>query len=91
MARIDIRRKHSYTLKDAKKAVDALAKKLAKEHSLDCAWQDNTLEFSRSGVKGHIALTKGEIHVFAELGFLMGMLKPQIEAEINEYLDEHID
>lgn len=90
MARIDIVRKHKHSLKDARKAVDELARQLADEHDLQCGWEGNTLAFSRNGVDGHIALSKGEIHVHAELGFLMGLLKPTIENEINRYLDEHI-
>lgn len=90
MARIDIRRTHHFTMKDARKAVDKLAKSIAKEFSLECGWEGNTLAFSRSGVDGHIALTKGEIHVYADLGFVMGMMKPMIEQEINRHLDEQI-
>lgn len=90
MARIDIRRKHHFTMKDARKAVDKLAKQIAEEFSVDCSWEGNTLAFKRSGVDGHIALTKDEIHVYADLGFMMGVLKPTIEREINRHLDEHI-
>jgi putative polyhydroxyalkanoate system protein len=90
MARIDIRRTHTHTMKDAKKAVDKLAKSIAREFALECTWDGNTLAFSRSGVDGHIALSKGEVHVYAELGFVMGMMKPMIEQEINRHLDEQI-
>jgi len=90
MARIDIRRKHDYNMKDAKKAVDKLAKKIAKEFDVECAWEGNTLAFSRSGVDGHIALSKDEIHVYVELGFLMGVMKGTVEREINRHLDEQL-
>jgi putative polyhydroxyalkanoate system protein len=91
MAKIDIRRKHDKTLADARKAVNRLAKSIAKEFDLDCSWEGNTLAFSRSGVDGHIALNKGEIHVYANLGFVMGVMKPMIEREINRHLDEQIN
>lgn len=90
MAHIDIRRKHTLSLSEARKAVNKLAKSIAREFAVDCSWDQNTLAFSRSGVDGHIALTKGEIHVYAELGFLMGVMKPMIEREINRHLDEQI-
>ena len=90
MAKIDSRRKHQLSLAEARKAVNKLAKSIAKEFDLDCAWEGNTLAFSRSGVDGHIALEKGEVHVFADLGFVMGMMKPMIEREINRHLDEQI-
>lgn len=91
MASIDIRRKHHLSLSEAKKAVSKLAKSIAKEFDLECGWEGNTLAFSRSGVDGHIALEKGEVHVYAELGFLMGMMKPMIEQEIHRHLDEQIN
>ncbi len=90
MARIDIRRKHALPLKDARKAVDKLAKQISKEFDVSCSWEGNVLAFSRGGVDGHIALEKNEVHVYADLGFLMGVLKPSIEREINRHLDEHI-
>ncbi|HET9033561.1 MAG TPA: polyhydroxyalkanoic acid system family protein [Dokdonella sp.] len=90
MAQIDIRRKHHLSNSEARKAVNKLAKSIAKEFDLDCGWEGNTMNFSRSGVDGHIALEKGEVHVFANLGFVMGMMKPMIESEINRHLDEQI-
>ena len=90
MARIDIRRKHNLSMKDARKAVDKLAKKISKEFDVSCSWDDNVLAFSRSGVDGHIALEKNEVHVYADLGFLMGVMKKTIESEINRHLDEQI-
>lgn len=90
MARIDIRRKHDLPLKDARKAVDKLARKITREFDVACTWEGNTLAFSRSGVDGHIALEKGQVHVYAELGLVMGMMKPLIESEINRHLDEQI-
>ena len=90
MAKIDIRRKHHLSLAEARKAVNKLAKSIASEFDLDCGWEGNTLAFSRSGVDGHIALEKGEVHVYADLGFLMGVTKPMIEREIHRHLDEQI-
>ena len=90
MAKIDIRRKHHLSLAEARKAVNKLAKSIASEFDLECGWEGNTLAFSRSGVDGHIALEKGEVHVYADLGFLMGVMKPMIEREIHRHLDEQI-
>ena len=90
MAQIDIRRKHQLSIAEARKAVNKLAKSMAKEFDLECDWEGNTLAFSRSGVDGHIALEKGEVHVHAKLGFVMGMMKSMIESEINRHLDEQI-
>ncbi len=90
MARIDIRRKHDLSISEARKAVTKLAKSISKEFDLESGWEGNTMTFSRSGVDGHIVLEKGEVHVHADLGFVMGMMKPMIESEINRHLDEQI-
>ena len=44
----------------------------------------------RSGIKGRIAVSKDSLHVRAELGFLMGAMKPLIEREIERLLDENL-
>jgi putative polyhydroxyalkanoate system protein len=87
MAAIDIRRKHGKSLKDARAAVERVAKAVAKEYGFTHAWDGNTLEFSRSGAKGLIKVAKGDVHIHAELGFLMSALKPVIEKEIARKLD----
>jgi putative polyhydroxyalkanoate system protein len=56
---------------------------------IESSWSGNTLNFSRAGVDGKIRVTADDIHVTAELGFLLGMLKPAIEREIERHLDQH--
>jgi len=90
MAIIDIRREHSSSLKSARAAVEKVAKSIAKEYDVEHHWDGDVLHFDRSGVKGRITVAKHEIHVRAELGFLMGALKSVIEHEIERKLDEHI-
>jgi putative polyhydroxyalkanoate system protein len=90
MAVIDIRREHGSSIKSAKAAVERVAKAIAKEYGIDHHWSGDKLQFDRSGVKGHIAVAKHELHVRVELGFLMGALKPMIEREIERQLDEHL-
>jgi putative polyhydroxyalkanoate system protein len=87
MSSIDIRRKHSRSLKQAKAAVDKTAAAIGKKFDIQSEWSGNTLKFSRPGVAGSIRVTAGEVHVSAELGFLLGMLKPAIENEIEQQLD----
>ena len=86
MAVIDIRRKHGQSLKDAKAAVERVAKSVAHEYGFAHAWDGNTLSFSRSGAKGTIRVLKSEVHIHAELGFLMAALKGVIENEITRKL-----
>ena len=88
MAVIDIRRTHGRSIKDAKAAVERVAKAIAKQYGISHRWEGNILTFSRGGVDGKIAVAKHEVHIHAELGFLMGALKPVIEREITRQLDD---
>ena len=88
MSRIDIRHAHTLSKAKARKAVEEFAQKLAERFQMDYAWDGDMLNFSRSGVDGHIALEGTELHVFARLGLLTAMFKEPIEAEIRRVLAE---
>lgn len=89
MASIDMRRKHGMTLKSARSAVDDTAARLGSRFSLRSEWIEDTLHFDGSGVRGTIHVTRTVVHVRAELGFLLGALRPIIESEIERQLEEH--
>ncbi len=88
MSRIDIRHAHSLPKPQARKAIEAVAKKLAEKFDMDYGWDGDILNFSRSGVDGHIAMEPKELHVYAKLGFLTSMFKDPIESEIKRVLQE---
>lgn len=88
MANIDIRHRHSLPPAQARQAVQEVADKLVHRFGVSCHWDGDILHFSRSGVDGHIALAAEELHVSAQLGFLLGAMKGPIEAEIKRVLDE---
>lgn len=72
----------------ARKAVDEVAHKLAERFHMECGWEGDVLNFSRSGVDGHIELLPKNIHVHAKLGFLAAMFKDSIQDEIQRVLGE---
>ena len=88
MSRIDIRHAHSLPKAQARKAIEEVAKKLSEKFEMDYGWDGDTLNFSRSGVDGHIALEPKGLHVHAKLGFLTAMFKDPIESEIKRVLKE---
>ena len=88
MSRIDIRHPHSLSKAKARKAIEDVARKLAEKFDMDYSWEGDTLNFSRSGVDGHIALGPDDLHVHAKLGFLTAMFKEPIEGEIKRVLKE---
>lgn len=88
MAVIDIQRKHGRSIKDAKAAVERVAKAIGKEYGIAHRWDGNALSFSRTGVAGSIRVAKADVHVRVELGFLMSALRSTIEREISRQLDD---
>ncbi|TWI03923.1 putative polyhydroxyalkanoate system protein [Luteimonas cucumeris] len=88
MSSIDIHHPHSLPMPKARKAVEEVAQKLAERFGVDYSWDEDTLNFMRSGVDGKIALLPKQLHVSAELGFLLSALKGPIESEIRRVLDE---
>nr|WP_298155752.1 polyhydroxyalkanoic acid system family protein [uncultured Pseudoxanthomonas sp.] len=91
MASIDIRHPHSKTPAQARKAIEGVAKKLSERFDMDYDWDGDTLNFSRSGVEGRIALLTDTLRVTATLGFLLSAMKGPIEAEIRRVLSEKFD
>lgn len=89
MSKIDIRRKHGKSLKAAKAAVEKTADAIGKKFQIASAWDGDALNFSRGGVTGRIEVSKTEVRVQAELGFLFGMMKPMIEEEILRQFDKN--
>ena len=89
MSRIDIRHPHSLSKAKARKAIEDVARKLAEKFDMDYGWEGDTLNFSRSGVDGHIVLGPDDLHVHAKLGFLTAMFKEPIEGEIKRVLKEN--
>jgi len=88
MPAIDIRHAHSMPPAKARKAVDDVARKLAERFDIEYDWDGDALNFTRSGVDGRIALTPNQLHVTAQLGFLLSALKGPIEAAIRRELAE---
>jgi putative polyhydroxyalkanoate system protein len=88
MSRIDIRHAHTLAAPQARKAIEEVAVKLQDRFQIDYSWDGDTLNFTRSGIDGHIALEDTALHVQAKLGFLAAMFKEPIEAEIKRVLKE---
>ncbi|HYM87436.1 MAG TPA: polyhydroxyalkanoic acid system family protein [Pseudoxanthomonas sp.] len=91
MPSIDIHHPHSKTPAQARKAIEGVARKLAERFDIKHEWDGDTLNFMRSGVDGKIKLSPKKLHVTAQLGFMLSMLKDPIESEIKRVLSEKFD
>jgi putative polyhydroxyalkanoate system protein len=90
MASIDIRREHGKTHAEARAIVEKTADSMNKKFGVASEWDGDTLHFRRSGVNGRIQVTKTEVIVHAELGLLLGAMRPVIEREIQSQLDKRL-
>lgn len=89
MSHIDIHARHTMDREQAQHAADQLSKDLASKFGIDYVWEEDIIHFERPGVHGQIIVNGEEIHIQAQLGFMLALLKGPIENEIHQYLSEH--
>lgn len=91
MADIHIERRHALGLKKARSVAWAWAEQAEERLSMECTVLEgetsDTVEFTRSGVKGRLIVTADHFELQARLGLLLGAFRHSIEAEIERELD----
>ena len=89
MSHIDMCARHSMPTDEAQKAADELAGDLAEKFEINYGWEGDHIHFERPGVHGMITVRENEIKIKATLGLMLIFLKPLIEDEITDYLQNH--
>lgn len=91
MADIRIHREHELGLKKAREIAWAWAEQVEAKFDMECTVLEgkssDTVEFTRSGVKGELIVTADHFDLHAKLGLLLGAFKATIEGEIQKELD----
>lgn len=91
MADIRIHRDHALGLKRAREIAWAWAEQAEAKFDMECTVLEgetsDTVEFTRSGVKGELIVAPDHFDLHARLGLLLGAFKGQIEREIEGELD----
>lgn len=94
MADLHIVRKHALGLQEARRIAFNWAEQVETDLGMSCTYEEgrsaDRVSFSRSGVQGHLEVTKDRFELDAKLGFLIGAFKGRIEAEITEMLNRLI-
>ncbi|MFG3449514.1 polyhydroxyalkanoic acid system family protein [Stenotrophomonas sp. NPDC047960] len=90
MSKIDILHTHAQTDDAARKVIEDMTKSLQQKFGVQADWVGSALTFNGSGVDGRIALLPGQVHVAAELGFPVSMMKSMVEGEIRRVLQEKL-
>lgn len=91
MPGINIHASHTMSREDAQDAADQLARDLANKFNIEYGWDEDTIHFERMGVNGTIKVDGKQIHILAELGFMLSLFKDKLENEIRRYLRDHFD
>ncbi|MFY3383324.1 polyhydroxyalkanoic acid system family protein [Paracidovorax sp. MALMAid1276] len=91
MPDIHIHREHALGFAQARKIAFSWAEQAEAKFDMECTYEEgdteDTLYFTRSGVKGTLLVDARQFEMKAQLGFLFGAFKDRIEAEIGEQLD----
>ena len=91
MADIHIRREHRLGLAKARKVAWSWAEMAEERFGMECTviegQTSDVVEFTRSGVEGRLIVERDSFDLSAKLGFLVGVFRHRIEAEIEENLD----
>lgn len=91
MADIHIHRPHRLGLARARQVAWDWAEQVEQKFSMDCTVltgeTSDTVQFTRSGVKGELIVAADHFDLHAKLGFLLGAFAKTIEAEIEKNLD----
>ncbi len=91
MPDIKIHRTHQLGLAKARKVALKWAEDVEKKFEMECTILEgetsDTVEFTRSGVKGTLVVAADHFDLNAKLGFLLGAFSSTIESEISRNLD----
>ncbi len=89
MSLIAIAKKHSLSHVKARAAAGKVAADLNERFDLDYTWKGDHIEFRRPGLTGALHVGKKAVRLDCELGFMLSLLKPTIEAEVHRQFDKY--
>ena len=89
MAHIVIAKKHALTHPKARAAAEKIAVDLNTRFDLDYAWKGDNIEFKRTGLTGALHVGRETVRLDCELGLMLSLLKPTIEAEVHKQFDKY--
>ena len=91
MAKIEISKQHRKSEAQVHELCEQLAKVLEQKYQLKYRWQDDCLQFKRSGISGQLTLRPGEVHITVKTGPMMSIFSSSIERELKQQLAEQLD
>ena len=66
-----------------------VAQDLNARFDLEYSWRGDHIEFKRPGLTGALHVGKDAVRLDCELGFMLSLLKPAIEAEVHKQFTKY--
>lgn len=88
MARLSVAKKHHLSHQQAKSAAQKVADDLKERFELGYEWQGDAIVFERPGLSGEMHISRNEVRLDCELGLVLSLLRPKLEAEIHKEFDK---
>ncbi len=90
MATISIQHKHNQPDHTVRESLHTLTNELQRELQLTCVWNDNHIDFHRSGASGKLSIHPHEITIDIKLSMMLSMFERKIRSTITDYCKEHL-
>ena len=84
MADITIIQDHAMGMDDARAAAQKVADQMVIDYEMVAEWQDDVLNFKRTGFSGTLALTQGRAHLDITLGIILKGFSKKIEEQVTK-------
>jgi len=89
MAHLRIIKRHHLSHRKAREAAEHVAKDLNERFGLAYEWSGDCIDFKRAGLDGKLHVLKDQVRLDCELGFVMSVFKPKLEAAIHGEFDKY--
>ena len=90
MPDIRIKKRHGMPYDEARKLIEKVADDLSQRLGIGYRPSGDDLKFKGRGVKGTISLDAEHVHLEAELGMFLKVMRASLEDTINRKLDEYL-
>ena len=84
MADITIIQDHAMGMDDARAAAQKVADQIVIDYEMVAEWQDDVLNFKRTGFSGTLALTQGSAQLDITLGIMLKGFSKKIEEQVTK-------
>jgi putative polyhydroxyalkanoate system protein len=90
MSIIRIETAYRQSQEDLRQGLETLSRRFSEKFDARYQWQDQRVEFRRSGVSGFIEYDETKIRLELKLGLMFAPFAGKVRSYLEEYVDKHI-